>query len=345
MGLLMIFVKRTNQRANRFVGFIVIIIAFWQTWVLVTTTNSYWYFGFLYWIPFSCILAIGPCIYFYTKLSGGQSIKFKTMDCVHFIPLLIEWFIFYGFRPEEDLPDYQTYNLISARFALQFFAVISIFVYSYYSIKIINKHSNNNLNSFQNSKLMSRVILIFAGLWFILIPYALVNNFAFNYYLSDYDFYPLHVVIWFFTLWITAKVFLRPEIVLIESNKRKNKQIKIPSKQILDQANWLNQKMKSDKYYLNPDLTIQLLSTELGIHSNKISQTINEGLNKSFSDFVNEYRINEVIEKLNNTDYSNITVLGIAYDSGFNSKTTFNRAFRKIKGETPVSFKEKLSKG
>lgn len=171
-----------------------------------------------------------------------------------------------------------------------------------------------------------------------------MNNFAFNYYLSDYDFYPLHVVIWFFTLWITAKAFLRPEIVLIERNKIKNKQNKIPSKQILDQANWLNQKMKSDKYYLNPDLTIQLLSTELGIHSNKISQTINEGLNKNFSDFVNEYRINEVIEKLNNSDYSNITVLGIAYDSGFNSKTTFNRAFKKIKGETPISFKEKLAK-
>jgi hypothetical protein len=178
----MIFVKRTNQKANRFLGFIPIVMALWQCWVLATTHDAFWYFDFLKWIPFSCLLVIGPCIYFYTKFSGSQTIEFKTMDFVHFIPLLIEWFIFFRFRPYGDLANYQTYNLISTRFALQFFAIVSIVVYSYFSIKRIKTDNDKDLNSFQNSKLLSRVILIFAGLWLLWIPYALVNNFAFNYY-------------------------------------------------------------------------------------------------------------------------------------------------------------------
>ncbi|MDB4292537.1 helix-turn-helix domain-containing protein [Maribacter sp.] len=344
LALLLIFTKRKNQKANRFLGFILIIVAVWQCWVLATTHGAFRYFDFLDWIPFSSLLAIGPCIYFYTEITTGNATKLKTRDYIHFIPLLLEWLIFFGVRSNEDLEDYQTYTLISARFIVQLLAVISIVMYAYISIKSIRKYTvENDLEAAQNLKWVGRLISIFALLWFLWVPYAFVNGFIFNYYVSDYDFYPLHIVIWLVTLWMTAKVFLRPEIVVIEKSKKKHKSQKKPSKQLVAQADWLNEKMKSDKYYLNPDLTLQSLAAELDLHANMISQTINEGLNKSFSDFVNEYRINAVIEKLSNTDYANITVLGMAYDSGFNSKTTFNRAFKKLTGKTPVAYKEKLS--
>ncbi len=345
LGLFFLFSKRTNHRANRFLGFILIIVALWQCWVLATTHNSFMYYGFLYWIPFSSLLTIGPCIYFYTKVTLSNTIKFKVWDFIHFTPLLIEWLIFFGFRPNGGLENYQTYTLISVRFSLQFLAVISIGCYTYFSIKKIKTHYNeNNLNSGQNLKWLSRSIFIFSALWLLWIPYAFIDSLVFNHYISDYDFYPLHIVIWFFTLWMAMKVFLRPEIVLVEKSRKKDKVGKTPSKHILKHADWLNQKMKSEKYYLNPDLTLQTLASELGLHANTISETINSGLNKSFPDFVNEYRIKAAIEKLNSSEYSNITVLGIAYDSGFNSKTTFNRAFKKTTGKTPIAYKEQLRK-
>lgn len=140
------------------------------------------------------------------------------------------------------------------------------------------------------------------------------------------------------------KLVLRPEIILVEKSRSKSRTKKVPAKKILEDADWLNKKMESEKYYLNPDLTLQLLATELNLSANKISQTINEGLNKSFSDFVNEYRVISVIQKLNNQEYSNLTILGIAYDSGFNSKTTFNRAFKKATGVSPAAYKLRLNK-
>lgn len=344
-GLFLIFTKRKNQSANRFLGFIPIIVALWQCWVLVITRGLFKSLDFLQWVPFSCLMAIGPCIYFYTKYTTSDTAKFKRRDFTHFIPLLIELVIFFGYSSDGDLENRETYTLFSTRFIMQLCSVISIVCYSYFSIKRIKAYNNeNDLDHEDNLKWLNRLIVIFAVLWAIWIPYALINNFVFNYYISDYDFYPLHTLIWFFTLWMGATVFLKPEVVLIENSRKKVKILKIPSKQIIEHGQWLIERMKLNKYYLNPDLTMQSLASELGLHANVISKTINEGLNKSFSDFVNEYRINSVIEKLNNPEYSNITVLGMAYDSGFNSKTTFNRAFKKATGKTPMAYKEQFRK-
>jgi len=345
LGVLLILLRRANQKAHRFLGFVPIIMAVWQCWVLATTHGAFRYFEFLDWIPFSSLLAIGPCLYFYTKQNTQNPIKLGLRDFLHFIPLLIEWFVFFKFRPQGDLESFQTYTWTSARFAMQFAAVISIVGYSYVALQSIKEQTTEqNVSPIQNLKVVRRFILVFAMLWLLWIPYAVVNISFFNRYISDYDFYPLHTIIWLLTLWMGAKMLLKPEVILVQKDRRKEKSKKTPSKQLLKHAHWLNEKMKSDKYYLNPDLTLQSLAADLNIHANTISQTINEGLNKSFSDFVNEYRIHAVIKKLNDPEYSNITVLGMAYDSGFNSKTTFNRAFKKLTGRTPISYKEQLPK-
>ena len=60
---------------------------------------------------------------------------------------------------------------------------------------------------------------------------------------------------------------------------------------------------------------------------------INVALKKNFNDFINEYRIREVTRKMQDPAYDSVTLLGIAFDSGFNSKTTFNRTFREMTGK------------
>ncbi|HVV54143.1 MAG TPA: ABC transporter permease, partial [Mucilaginibacter sp.] len=70
----------------------------------------------------------------------------------------------------------------------------------------------------------------------------------------------------------------------------------------------------------------------------------NTGLRKNFNDFVNEFRIQDVTRKMKDPAYDRITLLGIAYDCGFNSKTTFNRAFKQITGESPAEYKAQLKK-
>lgn len=345
LGMLLIFLKRANQKANRFLGIVPLILVFWQCWVLATTNTAFLYYDFLDWIPFSNLLALGPSLYFYAKKSTHPSIRLNIKDLIHFIPLGIEWLVYFKFRPQGALESFQTYTWASPRFFIQVIAVLSIGGYSYAALRSIRKqYREKKLIPERNLKMPTCFILVFAVLWFLWIPYALINTFFFNYYISDYDFYPLHTAIWLVTLWMGSKMLLQPEVVLVQKNLKKEKSKKTPSKQLLEQAHWLNEKMKSDAYYLNPDLTLQSLAKDLNIHANTISQIINEGLDKGFSDFVNEHRIHSVIKKLNDPNYSHITVLGMAYESGFNSKTTFNRAFKKLTGKTPMAFKQHLHK-
>ena len=85
---------------------------------------------------------------------------------------------------------------------------------------------------------------------------------------------------------------------------------------------------------------IQFFHLSLSFYQQK---KINEGLQKNFTNFINEYRINAVIRHFENPDYNNITLLGIAYDCGFNSKTTFNRVFKKLTNKTPLEYKKSIS--
>ncbi|WP_235298640.1 helix-turn-helix domain-containing protein [Portibacter marinus] len=99
--------------------------------------------------------------------------------------------------------------------------------------------------------------------------------------------------------------------------------------------------VKNKGLYRSPTLTLRQLAKELNLNINDLSQTINNGLKKSFSDFINELRVEEVKDKLKDPKFQHLSQLGIAFDSGFNSKATFNRAFKKWTGMTPTEFLKK----
>jgi AraC-like DNA-binding protein len=95
-----------------------------------------------------------------------------------------------------------------------------------------------------------------------------------------------------------------------------------------------------EKPFLNGDLTIQDLSDKLDIPKHHLTQIINEKLKKNFYTFINEYRVKHFKSLLHNSSFQNYTLLALAYESGFNSKSSFNVIFKKITGLTPSQFKK-----
>jgi AraC-like DNA-binding protein len=166
----------------------------------------------------------------------------------------------------------------------------------------------------------------------------------FDFQLSISDYYPIYVLLSIITIWISAEAFLRPEVILIEANKQNNIDKEKPSEEITKKAIWLKEQMLTNLFYLNSELTLKSLADNLNIHPNILSKVINDGLDKSFSDFINEYRVNAIIDKLHSGNYDHITLLGISFECGFNSKTTFNRVFKNIKGITPLNYKKSIKK-
>jgi len=98
--------------------------------------------------------------------------------------------------------------------------------------------------------------------------------------------------------------------------------------------------LEQEKPYADPDLQLQNLADHLGIPSYQLSQIINTELQQNFYELINSLRIAEAKQKLIDPTNQHITILAIAYDVGFNSKSTFNTAFKKHAKMTPTQFKE-----
>ncbi|MCX6239150.1 MAG: AraC family transcriptional regulator [Bacteroidia bacterium] len=105
----------------------------------------------------------------------------------------------------------------------------------------------------------------------------------------------------------------------------------------------INKHMKLSKPYLNPDLTLLQLASDLGTSPHILSQIINDQYKLNFFDFVNEYRVREFKDAVVDPKNKNFSLLGIAFECGFNSKSAFNRMFKKSTGLTPSQFKEATS--
>ena len=99
--------------------------------------------------------------------------------------------------------------------------------------------------------------------------------------------------------------------------------------------------MLEEKPYLNSDLTLRDLAALLDLPPNYMSQLLNEGFDKNFSEFVNTYRLETFKTMVASPANRHLTILGLAYEAGFSSKTVFNTFFKKMMGKTPKAYWER----
>ena len=97
--------------------------------------------------------------------------------------------------------------------------------------------------------------------------------------------------------------------------------------------------VKQEKPYKESSLTLNQLAERLSISPHNLSEVINTQLEQNFFDFINYYRVKEVQEKLADPNHSHIKILAIAFDAGFNSKTSFNTIFKKFTHQTPSEYR------
>lgn len=124
---------------------------------------------------------------------------------------------------------------------------------------------------------------------------------------------------------------------LSEEKMRKKKAL-LEESDVETYRNQLLKYMTDKAPYLNPDLSLRSLAGLIDMHPNQLSWLLNESLGKNFNEFINNYRVETFKNLAKDPANANITVLGLAYDSGFNSKTVFNTYFKKETGLTPKQF-------
>ncbi|WP_108803754.1 AraC family transcriptional regulator [Aquimarina sp. Aq107] len=349
-GLLLILTKRVNKKANVLLGLLTFIIVLWNIWILSLDFQVSNYLPNFHLIPLHYSLALGPLLYLYVKKITNFNYRLSRKDILHFFPLVIELIIHFVISRDALINNtigIETTTYLQLMPIVQFLAIISIVTYCIYALKEIRTYHNWLNKNYSNNDAYSlrwlyRLIIIFAILWFLWTPYTIIDYVLFNFQLGLADYYPIYVLLSIVTIWISAEAFLRPEVILLETNRENNIKKEKPSEEILKKASWLKEQMTTNRFYLNSELTLKSLAENLDMHPNILSKVINDGLGKNFSDFINEYRVDTIIEKMKSENYDHITLLGLSFECGFNSKTTFNRVFKSIKGVTPLHYKKSI---
>ena len=125
--------------------------------------------------------------------------------------------------------------------------------------------------------------------------------------------------------------------------KNKNGQTMLTSNEQKELKIKLESILEKEKPFLEQELTLSLLAESIGTTDKKLSVLLNHSLDISFYDFINKYRVEEVKEKLKTKEHEKYSLLGIAYTCGFNSKSSFYRAFKKETGMSPTIYKKEKS--
>jgi AraC-like DNA-binding protein len=270
-------------------------------------------------IGLAAFASVGPMLFFYLRKSMNPKLSFYGVEFLHFIPSFIVLSSGLLPYPQNDPIWDLRYNLIMVQ--IMAYLVLS----SHYFFKIKNNHMvlpyKNNWYLF----IISSVALIwmsYAITWWIgLLPY-LSGTFLFCLF--------IYTLIY---LWLNKKQ-------INESfEKYKNSVLNKSDSSALFQK--LMRFMKSSKPFLDNEITLSKLASQLETKSHLLSQIINENFNTNFFDFINSYRIDEVKERLVSPAFAKLTIAAIAYDCGFNSISSFNSAFKKKEKVSPREYREK----
>lgn len=331
----------------------------------------------MFYTPHQHLFVIGPVVYFYVQSLLNPSFRFGGKLWLHFVPgflyilyslvmfvtdkLILKRYYFLADGTDRDLD-----------FWYQASGLISMVVYFWLSIRFYNiyKRLMEQVVSYADSlkfKWVRNFLFAFLAMQvFQVVFYLLTMIFpSVNTYVGTW-WYFLSFSVLFYYISITGysnsietKVPFSVDLsddsaslniqeddtnfdaslgetpILLQSTKSENK----ASESVIEE--WkpkIIQVVRDEKAFQNPELTLTEVAKRLQTNPSFLSKMVNQGFEMNFNDFVNGFRIEAVKACLDKGEQRSRTLLGIAFDCGFNSKATFNRAFKKVTGANPKDY-------
>lgn len=355
LSVVIIFFKKGKKVTNYLFASVVIILTLIIGSSLLLTTNLYFKIPHAIGILPRFYLALGPCLLLYILSLTRSDFKFNWIKMLHFIPLcadfviMIPFFILSGDVKREIL----TSNLSSEWLKLApelLFRLLHVLTYFVYIIHLLKKHTNKlkeNFSTIRELQLVwiNKLTIIYFSIW---TTYVLFILFRFSGETSMRN-YSLYFSVWepLLIYYFGYKGMVQPEIISkieLIGTQKKYEQSSLTKKMAEEYLIQLKDFMENEKPYVDNMLSINKLSKKTRISERFISQIINEHLNQNFYDFINSYRIKEVKSRLENPRNSSMNIMEIAYDCGYNSKSSFNTAFKKHTGMSPSQYRNKSKK-
>lgn len=347
---LLLFLKSRQNFANIFLGLIVLTLALYP---FQNRLSSFSYFltdsSALVFLPISFILLLGPAIYFYIRALVNPPGKISRREYLHFLPFLLGFIhqaMMFLMPAAEKKAVYLAPETLATYNWEQSIAILLSLAYIVAAYRNFLSKTGITIRellrgTFWPQKFLIMMTLFFAG-WAII---HAINLIFFDLAMAHYTYYPLWLLIAIFMYVFSFEVFYfqRMTAISVPRDSRPAEYTRnISEPDILRHSHRLATLMESERPHLDAELTLGKLAERLDIKPKDLTVVLNHGLKKNFYDFINEYRVNTAREKLTDPSCQHLTILAIAYDSGFNSKSSFNAIFKKHVLMTPNQYKKQF---
>ncbi len=329
------------------------------------------YRDILFFIPFVHTLAIGPLLFLYVKSLTDFNFRIKGKMYFHLIPAIfyliirvsftlidVFWFKNYHFTNEKEDLDFNA--------AYSYLSLISILIYLFLSIIHFRNYKRyteitTSFADLASLKWLRNFLYAFGLLTVLPIIREILSVFTFfeklRYYGPWYYYVAFAIVVYYIAINAYQAVYMhlrkiefQPQLLLAFQDSNINLSTKEITEEIneatiipIDEKltylkNELLSLMDSESLFERSDLTLNEVAVKLKTNAVILSKVVNQQFALNFNDFINQYRVNAVIERIKDPRFKNQTLLAIAFDAGFNSKATFNRAFKKFTDKNPKDF-------
>lgn len=360
--VLLLLVKQNKTIADIILFFWLLVIGIHLSMFYMFLSNTYYKYPFLLGLNIPFPLFHGPLLYLYTAALTNQLKEWK-LNLLHFLPIIIFYillFDFFNLTEKEKISifinngkDYETLlNII----------LISVYcsgiIYVGLSLLLLEKHKKNILNQFSY---IGKINMS----WLRYLIYGLAFTWFFVFLGNDELIFGVVVLFVVFIGYFginQAGLFTKSDLIKLDIKTEVNhdlgkirlnedkKQIMIKyeksglSEQTANEIHkLLKLKMGEEELFTDSELTLVELSQRLNVHPNNLSQVINTFEEKNFYDYINILRIEKFKTLIRDTENRKFTILSLAYDCGFNSKTSFNRYFKKVTKLTPSEYINSLN--
>ena len=347
-SVLLIFSRgRESQQQHWIFAVLSLLVAVSSYYVfLMYKKNGVYYEPYFSEINYAIPLLYGVLLWFYTRALINKKLRMGWLDLLHFMPFVF----FLGFLFYPLLTN--THSLAPERYGFPIIKLIVNPIYIFLMLFTLSRHRKKLLDQFSYIDHMHHYWLNWIAygalaLWIVACLgniYNVMNN-SDSTLLGDYflvSFLAAYLFILAYVGFNRTQVFQSGRKVYVKGNEMPEDDQEVITKDQKKESREMYESllkiMKEQKPYLDPKLSLYSLAKTSGIPSSRLSQIINSEAGHNFYEFINSYRVDEVKSRLEDSNYANYSILGIAEESGFNSKASFNRIFKKQVGQTPSEY-------
>jgi AraC-like DNA-binding protein len=298
-------------------------------------------------------IAIGPFLYLYVK-SLFEDKEVIKKNLIHFIYPTAYLIIFsipvliFSRTKIRLIPFIE--KVMNVNRIVYVYEDIYLIIYLIVTLFLLKKYNNVTKSIYSNLKNKELLWVKYLLLGALIITVVDIFTFIYDFNYPDTNFESdfvtvILVVIFLYFLGyygIKQSKILVPEFLLnpVKNNKISTSLINMDSIEIKQHISKINTVLTNKELFLDEDLTLNKLAKETSLSDKKLSTIINQEMDTSFYDLINSYRLEEFKKRVISKEFDNLTILGIAYDCGFKTKSTFNRLFKLQTGISPSEFKK-----